>query len=62
MAWVLSKQKEDSNWIIPLKEILYQKDDFEKASVGIIKIKVAATTMKMPEITFNFKLLKKIEE
>ena len=66
MAWVLSKQKEESNWIIPLKEILYQKDDFEKASVGIIKIKVAATTMKMPEsiaeITFNFKLLKKIEE
>ena len=66
MAWVLSKQKEDSNWIIPLKEILYQKDDFEKASVGIIKIKVAATTMKMPEsiaeITFNIKLLKKIEE
>lgn len=66
MAWVLSKQKEESNWIIPLKEILYQKDDFEKASVGVIKIKVAATTMKMPEsiaeITFNFKLLKKIAE
>ena len=42
MAWVLSKQKEESNWIIPLKEILYQKDDFEKASVGIIKIKVSS--------------------
>ncbi len=65
MSWVLSTQKEESNWIIPLKEILYQKDNFEKASIGIIKIKVVATTMKMPEsiaeITFNFKLLNKID-
>lgn len=64
LKWILSNQESESNWIIPLKEVLYQKDEFNKAIIGVIKIKVAATTIKMPEsiaeITFNFKLIKKI--
>lgn len=64
IKWVLSKEIEENKWIIPIKKILCQKDSFGKISLGIAKIKAVATTKKMPEsvaeITFNFKLIKKV--
>ena len=64
MKWVLSEEKEDNMWVIPVKKILCQKDNFGRISLGIVKIKAVATTKKMPEsvaeITFNFKLIKRI--
>ncbi|MGM9937883.1 MAG: metal-dependent transcriptional regulator [Candidatus Ornithomonoglobus sp.] len=64
MKWVRSKKDRENVWIIPIKNILYQKDDYGKISIGIIKIKAQATTVKMPasvaEITFNFELLEQI--
>lgn len=64
MKWVISEQESENGRMIPLNKILYQKDEYGKTIIGVIKIKAAATTMKMPEsvaeITFNFKLIKRI--
>lgn len=64
MNWVMSEEREENKWVIPIKRILCHKDNFGKLSIGTIKIKAEATTKKMPEseaeITFNFKLIKKI--
>ncbi|MGN1319382.1 MAG: hypothetical protein ACI4VF_10245, partial [Lachnospirales bacterium] len=62
--WVLAKENKDNNWVIPIDKIMCQKDSFGRISIGILKIKVKATTKKMPEsvakITFNFKMIKKL--
>ncbi len=62
--WINCQKESEDIWIIPFSKILYQKDETGKISIGAVKIKAIATTIKMPEstaeITFNFKLLKKI--
>lgn len=64
MKWLEAQCLEDK-WIIPFEKIMYQRDSYGKISIGIIKIKAASTTIKMPEsvadITFNFKLIKQIQ-
>ncbi len=64
LKWVSSERDKNNAWIIPVENMLYQNDKFGNIVLGIIKIKALATTMKMPEsvaeITFNFKLIKKI--
>lgn len=64
LKWISSERDKNNAWIIPVENMLYQKDKFGNIVLGIIKIKALATTMKMPEsvaeITFNFKLIKKI--
>lgn len=64
MKWVASEKAAENIWIIPVNKILYQKDDCGRLSLGIIKIKAEATTVKMPqsvaEITFNFELIEQI--
>ncbi len=65
LNWITAENDENGNIIIPLENILYQKDCFGKINIGIIKIRATASTIKMPvsvaEITFNFKLIKKVE-
>lgn len=64
LKWILSEQSKSNLWKIPVKSILYQRDNFGNIVLGVVKIKASATTMKMPEsvaeITFNFKLIKKL--
>lgn len=64
MKWVLSDETEENRWVIPVEKIMCQNDNFGRISLGIVKIKVKATTKKMPEsvakITFNFKMIKKL--
>ncbi len=64
MKWTECKKENENIWIIPFCNILYQKDILGNLSLGTIKIKAKATTDKMPEstaeVTFNFKLIKKI--
>lgn len=64
MKWVSAEERKENMWVIPVKKILCQQDNFGKISLGIVRIKASATTKKMPEsaaeITFNFKLIKKI--
>lgn len=64
MKWISAEERKENMWVIPVKKILCQKDNFGKISLGIVRIKALATTKKMPEsaaeITFNFKLIKKI--
>lgn len=64
MKWV-EAEAVDNKWILPFKKIMYQRDNYDKVSIGIIKIKASSTTIKMPEsvadITFNFKLAKFIK-
>lgn len=66
MNWILSEEIEENVWVIPVKRIICQKDNFNKLCIGIIKIKAVATTKKMPEsvaeITFNFKMIKKFQK
>jgi Mn-dependent DtxR family transcriptional regulator len=66
MKWSECERKSEDIWIIPFNKLLYQKDNSGDLTIGSIKIKALATTIKMPEsmaeITFNFKLAKKINE
>lgn len=59
--WITIEKNSDSEWVIPVSNILYQRDETGKLSLGAVKIKAEASTVKMPEsvaeITFNFDLI-----
>lgn len=65
IKWVCSVKTEDNIWVIPIATLLCQKDNFGRLSLGVVKIKVQATTVKMPEsiaeITFNFEMIEQIK-
>jgi Mn-dependent DtxR family transcriptional regulator len=65
MSWHLCEKKDEDIWIIPFSKLLYQRDCSGDLTIGNIKIRAAATTVRMPEsvaeITFNFKLIKKTD-
>lgn len=64
MKWILSEKREENKWVIPVDKVLCRKDKFGRLSLGTVRIKAVATAKKMPEsaaeITFNFKLTKKL--
>lgn len=65
MKWIKAEHEDENTWRIPLDKILYQKNDCGRLSIGMIKIKASATTVKMPEsvaeITFNFEMIEQIK-
>lgn len=64
--WNTVENLDEHQWIIPLESIETEHDTSGNATVGTVKIKAAATSMKMPEsvaeMTFNFKLLSPADE
>lgn len=59
LNWVKIEKNDNSEWIIPISSILYQRNDMGKLIFGTLKIKALTSAVIMPEstaeITFNFK-------
>lgn len=66
LQWADAGKAAEDVWVIPLGAVMYQKDALGRLTFGIVKIKVEASTDKMPkstaEITLNFKSIEQISE
>ncbi len=66
LGWISAKSRDENLWILPTRKIFYRFDDRGVISLGTVKIRAEATTSRMPvsvaELTFNFRLLEKIDD